>query len=630
MEVESRAKDAQFYVRAAKPRPLDLDPSIYLRSDYLVLDFETTNKDTGSPSNPSNELVLACWLKGGQHGDPRQWKVEYHRGGEFEQQKLVEAIRSASFVVAHNAKFELGWLRRCGIELRDLIVFDTMLAEYVLYGNAKPRGGYGLDSTLERYGIQGKMRYVSALIGAGVCPSTISPGELGRYCETDVRRTHSLFLRQKQRVFDERKERVLYGRCLQAPMLADIEWRGVQVDTERVRTVHKSAFREYARLDGELQEFTGAVNWRSPKQVGNLLYDKLGFEEPTDFRGDTLKTPAGNRVTGEEYVGLLRARTDKQRQFKAAWSTLAGLRRETQILESLKGACDEDAGRIWASFNQAVTQNHRLSSSGGKWGLQFQNFPRLFKCLFRARNGDWDVVEGDCPQLEFRVGVELAGDTVGLADILARADIHSLTSAVTGFTRQQAKPHTFKPLYGGRSGPPRLRKYYDAFRKRYSGVYDTQMGWVYSVLEHKELRINTGLVFSWPDTEVTSSGYITNTPSIFNYPISSFATADISQLSLLLVWHGCRGWSSYIVNTIHDSGILEVPKDELDKVKKLMVQCYTEDVYEVLAKLYDYSFDCPLGLGLKAGTYWGEGEEEKHESFRFKFTSDTVSRIVLQ
>lgn len=615
-------------VSARKPKPLDFDPSVYLRNDYVVLDFETTNKDHGNPANPSNELVLACWLEGST--GLAQYQIQSHFGGEYDQERMVEAIQRASFVVAYHAKFELGWLRRCGVELRDLIVYDPMLGEYVLYGNIKPRGGYGLDASLERWGIPGKMRYVSELIAAGVCPSTIPTGELQRYCERDVRRTHDLFLRQRRRVVAEGKQRVLYGRCLQSPMLADIESRGVQVDADRVRVDHVDTFREYNRLDGELQAFTGVINWRSPKQVGSLLYDKLAFSEPKDHSGNIIKTPAGARATAEGVVASLKPRTEEQHKFQALWSVLAGLRRQTQILESLRGACDEDMGRIWASFNQAVTQNHRLSSSGGKWGLQFQNFPRDFKPLFRARERGWAIVEGDCPQLEFRVAVELAGDTVGLADVLARADIHSLTSAITGFTRQEAKPHTFKPLYGGRSGPPRLRKYYDAFRRRYNRVYDTQMGWVYTVLESKQLTIPTGLVFSWPDTEVTSSGYITNTPSIFNYPISSFATADISQLSLCILWHHLRGLNSFIVNTIHDSGILEVLKEELDIVRRLMVQSYTIDIYDALDKLYNYDFRCPLGVGIKCGEYWGEGEEEKHESSRFEFTSDSPTRIVLQ
>lgn len=78
---------------------------------------------------------------------------------------------------------------------------------------------------------------------------------------------------------------------------------------------------------------------------------------------------------------------------------------------------------------------------------------------------------------------------------------------------------------------------------------------------------------------------------------------------------------SFICNTIHDSGVLEVPEKELDKVRQIMIECYTVRIYEVLDKLFGYKFNLPLGVGIKAGRNWGVGEEEKNESRLFTFTS---------
>ena len=617
-----------------KPRPLDLDPSIYLRNDYVVVDFETTNRDHGSPINPDNRIVLACWSVGAQSLQafgPKEKYVRSHWGNEYEQFELAEVISRASFVVAYNAKFEMGWFRRMGLELRDIIVYDPMLAEYVIGGNQKPKGGLSLEATLERYGIRGKMSYVRALIESGVCPREIPRLDLESYCVRDVRQTQSLFLQQRQRLYRLSLERVFYGRCLQTPMLADIESRGVQLDPARVSALTRTVMEQYQEADRGLQEFTGAVNWNSPKQVTSLLYDKLGFEEPKDYRGRVIRTSSGGRSGSSTSIDSLRPRTKEQTKFLDLWGIIQPLKKQVSILETMGGVCREDSGHFYATFNQAVTGNHRLSSTGGKWGLQLQNQPRSFKSLFCSGRKGCGIAEGDCPQLEFRAGIDLTRDPVGQRDILARADIHSLTSAVTGFSRQDSKPHTFKPVYGGRSGPPRLRKYYDAFRERYRGLYEGQMGWVYTVLESKQLRTATGLIFYWPDTEMTRSGYITNTTKIFNYPISMLATADISQLSLLLTWHGIRGMDSFICNTIHDSGIGDVPEEEACKFERIMVQSYTQDVYEVLDKLYGYRFNTPLGLGYKYGPHWGEGEEKKYEpEGRFKFTSDTPTKIELK
>lgn len=615
-----------------KPKPLDLDPSVYLRNDYVVVDFETTNADHGSPITSSNRIVLACWAYGNKHtlNKRQSQEVVCHWGDEYEQGELCEAIRNASFVVAYHAKFECGWFKRCGLELRDLIIYDPMIGEYVLAGNRKPDGGLSLDNTLRRYKIPGKMRYVSALIDAGTCPSNILRRDLEEYGQCDVRRTRDLFLRQREELFRRVLQNVFYGRCLVTPMLADIESRGVYLDQERVYALYQDTIRKWRELDTQLQDFTGVVNWNSPKQVSELLYDKLGFEELKDYRGLVVRTDSGARSASESTISNLVGRTGEQRKFQNLWSQLAPLKKEVSILEKMKQICEEDNGHFFAQFNQTVTQNHRLSSTGGKWGLQLQNQPRSFKKLFRSGRKGCRTAEGDCPQLEFRTGIDLTGDTVGLADVLARADVHTLTSSVTGFTRQHSKPHTFKPLYGGTSGPTRLRRYYDAFRARYRIMYQGQMAWVYSVLVDKQLTTATGLIFYWPDTEVTRSGYITNTTQIFNYPISMFATADIAQLSLVLVWHAIRGWDSYLCNTIHDSGVADVPEEETCKFEEIMVQSYTSDIYDVLDHLYNHRFSVPLGLGYKCGDFWGEGEERKYEpEGRFTFTSDKPTAISL-
>lgn len=536
---------------------------------------------------------------------------------------MLADVEAADFLVAHHAKFELGWLARCGLDLRRVIPFCTQIAEYVIYGNRKAPGGLSLDATLERRRIGRKMRYVSELIAAGVDPATISHDELQEYCERDVERTRRLFIQQRQGLYGRGSllPRVFYGRCACTPMLADIETRGVQEDVTQVHIEHESASGVYRGAEEELSRYSKGVNWRSSKQVTELIYDTLGFSEVRDFRGRPVRTKGGKRSADEATLASLKASNPEQREFKRVYGRLVGVKREVQILAQMLGCANEDDGRLYAQFNQTVTQNHRLSSTGGKWGLQFQNFPRGFKKLFRARHEGWVVVEGDCPQLEFRVAADMSHDPVARTDILGRVDVHALTSSVTGYSRQESKAHTFKPLYGGNSGPPRLVAYYEAFRQRYAGIYKCQMGWVHEVLRNKRLTIPSGLIFYWPDTEQLRSGYIVNTPSIFNYPVSSFATADIAQLSSLLVWHGIAGMSSFICNLVHDSEVMEVPKEELDKVKEIMIDCYTVKIYDVLRRLFDYDFTLPLGVGIKAGEHWGEGAEEKNESRLFTFSS---------
>ena len=117
-------------VSAVLPRWLTHpDPAIYENGIPLFLDFETTTEGKGLAIYKANRIVLACWQLG--------WdgKMETRWAGEYELEALVRAVENCDFIVAHNAKFELQWLARCGVDLTNVLVYDTMIAEYVLGGN---------------------------------------------------------------------------------------------------------------------------------------------------------------------------------------------------------------------------------------------------------------------------------------------------------------------------------------------------------------------------------------------------------------------------------------------------------------------------------------------------------------
>ena len=85
----------------------------YLEDDFVVVDFETSNLEKGSALNPDNRIVLACWTV--VKGDTAVHK--YHFGDEYSLYELVKDIQAARFCVAHHAKFEAQWLKRCGLDL---------------------------------------------------------------------------------------------------------------------------------------------------------------------------------------------------------------------------------------------------------------------------------------------------------------------------------------------------------------------------------------------------------------------------------------------------------------------------------------------------------------------------------
>lgn len=594
-------------------------PERYEGDNYVVVDFETTVLSKGSALDSGNSIVLACWSLGEGHPARRDSPDEVHDyvqwGGEFDMGELVRHIEQADFVVAHNAKFELQWLERCGLNIGDTLVWDTMIAEYVIGGNRWTWSLLSLQKCAERHFGKGKIDVISKMYKAGLCSTEIPASWLERYCRQDVSLTHQLMLEQRSTMMDLDLLPVLYTRCILTPVLADIEKNGMMLDEAEVLQKKEETEREYGKLQQKLDELTGGINLNSTKQLREYLYETLAFDEVQVKRGgrwEPERTASGLSKADAKTLSKLKAKTKEQEQFLSLYVQYKGVWNElTKYLRKFADCVGDAGGLLRAQFNQTNTQTHRLSSSGRDYSTQFQNFPRAYKPLFTARHDGWLVGECDGAQLEFRVAAHLGRDEVALADIVGGSDIHRTTADIIGCSRQDAKAHTFKPLYGGRSGSPDEVRYYEHFREHYKGITRTQQSWIDEVLSTGSLVTEWGMRYYWPDTRMDRSGYVTNTTSICNYPVQAFATAEIIPVALAAFWHRLRDSDlrMFIVNTVHDSIIVELPPEEVEAFHELAQQCLIEDVYPYLEKVYGVKLTVPLGAGVMTGPNWGSKDE---------------------
>ena len=593
------------------------DPSIYLSENYVTLDFETTNLDYGSALNPGNNIVLSVLRQEGVR--PKAYRCTW--GNELNQGRLLEAIERSDFFVAHNAKFECAWLKRCGADLTKIVVWDTLLAEYIINGNQKVP--LDLDSVCARYGLPLKGPAVKAMMGNGVCPSEIPDYWLEERCKHDVSVTAELFKRQLVKVKELGLLGVVYTRCLAVPVLADIEFNGMHLDEEAVKAKYNEVLQKVQEQQAILDSFTTGINWNSPDQVAQLLYDELGFAVPLNYKKEPMLTAGGKRSVGKEALASLRATTNLQKEFVTAykeWNKYNDMM--SKYLEKMLECCEKSNGILYANFNQAVARTLRLTSTGHEYKIQFHNFDRTLKPLFNARHKGWPIEEDDGASLEFRVAGHLGRDAAIIDAIRNEFDVHKFTASilnrcsedeVTGEQRTLAKKDTFKPLYGGQSGTDAQKAYYAAFREKYPGITGTQNDWVKTVLHDKQLVTETGLIFYWPDTKLTRTGYITNRESICNYPVQYLATGEIIPIALIYQWHKmkARKMQSFIVNTVHDSIAAELHPNETEVYRADVIESFTVDVYRYLKIVYNIDFLCPLGVGCKIGTHWGKGIETK-------------------
>lgn len=600
------------------------------KDHYVVLDFENTILP-GFATNEDNHLVLACWYVVRDGMVQKKWRF----ADEYDQAELLADLKAAKFMVAHNAKYEAEWLSRCGFALHTLLTFCTQTGEWVLLGNNPQHLPLNLDDVAYRRLGETKDQLGKSLIrDYGVCPSQTPRSWLLRYCLQDVDLTYRIFLQQHAEITNNNLWHIALSRNLTIPVLADIELQGLQLDADKVYAEYEKQLRVCEDNAVALDAITGGINLNSRPQVASLLYDKLGFQEARDVAGNPIRTDSGARSTSEEAILRLQATTAEQELFLEKYkeyvkaSTLL-----SKTLTFLKKVCDFNDGVFYGTINQGRTGTHRLASGGmdvifpgdkKASKIQLQNIPRQYKGMFTAHDPDYVVLEGDGAQLEFRVAAELGHDVQATADIENGEDIHSNTRQVMreakhpnfiGLNdkeaRQEAKPFTFQPLYGGRGNHPAENAYADFWAKKYPDIYRTQELWCMQVVADKSLVTPYGLKFYWPHARMYGSGRTNVRTEVFNYPIQGFATAEIIPIALVYFWHRAAGLRVQVFNTVHDSIISRVHKDDLSAVEELTKQALTYDVYNFLHEVYHYEFSVPLGVGMKSGTHWGSGKIEK-------------------
>lgn len=632
------------------------DPSIYLGDNYVYVDFETTNLDKGSPYNKENKLVYAGWILGKDHPlyDPEREYTD-RWGSEYELGDLVEACERAEYIVAHNVKFELGWLRRCGLDLYRVLSWCTQIGEYVIAGNRSFK--LDLDSCLKRYGIPGKVGVVKILMEQGVCPSEIPAGWLEKYGRQDVERGHDLFLKQRQKIQELELLSTQYTRCIFTPVLESMERVGMHLDGDRVQAVAKKINNELYDCQKNMDELTGGINTLSPIQKAKFLYKDLGFPIPKDFRGNEVRGkpaknpntlsaqefPDGVPTTDSKYTSQFKARNKRQQAFLDLLSQINKLKdAKSKAIDKFQACVEEtDDHILTAAFNQTITGTHRLSSSGRNYKAQFQNFPNKFKPVFSPRYPDWLFGEVDEAQLEYRMAVFLGRDETGLHDILNKVDAHAFTASIifkeeweacggdkstsTGKeVRRLSKSHTFKPLYGGKSGTDREKEYYQAFQDKHVGITEAQQEWLKEVYTTRKLKTITGLKFYWLDAEPNRYGTLIRPDgrpvdqSVCNYPVQSFATAEVVPIAVTGMWHlmHTADMQSFLVSTIHDSALGEINPNERELFEEIGVYSMTGFVYYYLHKVYGINLDVPLEAEVSIGSHWSDNEDWKEEYLR--------------
>ena len=306
----------------------------------------------------------------------------------------------------------------------------------------------------------------------------------------------------------------------------------------------------------------------------------------------------------------------KSKGMTDAESFLSDLKRQSAVssylsafVEGIQHYTKED-GMLHVSLTQHVTATGRFSGRNPN----MQNMPRggtfPVKRVFVSRWDGGKILEADFAQLEFRVAALLSQDKVAMQEVSTGFDVHSytakiITEAGQHTSRQEAKAHTFAPLYGA-TGFGRTKaeaEYYTHFMDKYKGIAKWHKKLGDEAINLGRIKIPSGRQYAFPDVERRASGTPTHFTMIKNYPVQGFATADIVPIVMLEIETRLNGYKSMLVNSVHDSVVLDVhPLEQKDVLG--IIDEVNKNLKSIVESYYDIDVNVPLLLESKIGDNW--------------------------
>ena len=453
-------------------------------------------------------------------------------------------------LIGHNVKSLISFLAQYGIELKNKL-WDVMIAHYLI----EPELNHSLDYLADVY--------------------TTNNGNV----------IWQLYETFKSLLIENNLENLFYN--IEMPLvrvLSKMETNGVKIDIEGLKQISDEQAKEIKEIENKIYEIAGTTfNIGSPKQLGEILFEKLGIKAPAK------KTKTGQYPTGEE---ILQKIIDESPIVQLILDYRSLTKLKSTYVDALPSLVNKDDGLIHTSFNQAVTATGRLSSNNPN----LQNIPvrtdkgREIRKAFVPRDENHILLAADYSQIELRIIAHLSGDSAMQNAFREGLDVHADTASrvynvaiedVTPEMRRNAKAVNFGIIYGmsafglaerlkiSRSEASQIIKNYF---KEYVGIQnyiDSQVnfakdnGFVETMLGRRRyLRdINSGnsVVRNFAERNA------------INAPIQG-SSADMIKIAMIEIDKEmtARNMKSKMILQVHDELVFDVCKDELDVIREIV------------------------------------------------------------
>lgn len=488
--------------------------------------------------------------------------------------------------VGQNIKYDLLILKWYGYELSGKL-FDTMLAHYVI----EPEGKRGMDLLSAKY-LGYETVPIEELIGKkGKNQGNMRDVELEKikeYAAEDADIT--LQLKQKFVPLLESLEVKSVFEKVENPLvkvLTDMEYEGIKVDTEFLNDYSKELEREAKAAEERVYAAAGVrFNLASPKQLGEVLFEKLKLDPKAK------KTKTGQYATGEDVLAKLALQNPIVDDI-LAFRELTKLK--STYVDALPLMINRKTGRVHTSYAQAVAVTGRLSSNNPN----LQNIPirtergKEIRKAFIPRDNEHILLSADYSQIELRIVAAISGDPNMCEAFRQGKDIHTATAAkvygideadVTKDMRRKAKSVNFGIIYGqGAFGladnlgisRTEAKQIIDNYKKEFSGITRYMDETVNFAKEHGYVQTLMGRK-RWL-RDINSSNFTVRgfaERNAINSPIQGSA-ADMIKLAMTSLHAAIKkaGLKSKMILQVHDELVFDARKDEVDKLKPLILEC---------------------------------------------------------
>lgn len=504
-----------------------------------------------------------------------------------EVEKLKPIIENPNIKkIGFDAKSDYHLLLNNGYTLKGL-EYDVLLASYVKDPNRK--------HTLEAQALD----FLNHIILS-------NESEIGKCDEA-----HTIFKLYEywQKNLDEREQKIVNE--IEIPLtlvLAKMEHTGVAIDCEYLKELSSYMTEKLAELEDLIYQLAGEpFNINSPKQVAEVLFDKLELKtkkkKSRSTSADVLEEMAQEYEICEYIL--------QHRKFAKLKSTY------TDALPTLISKKD---GRIHTTYNQALTVTGRLSSSNPN----LQNIPirseegNKIRSAFCAMDKENSLIlSADYSQIELRLLAHVSGDEHLIHAFTSGEDVHAMTAAkvfgvelkdVTKEMRRRAKAVNFGIVYG--QSKYGLAKSLGITNVEAQEFIDKYFETYPKVKEYMNNEVEFVAQNGYVETAFGRKRYLASELHSSNYQIREFAqraainqplqgtAADLIKIAMIRIDKAIDKMKTKMIMQVHDELVFEVPKDELEQLKTIILDCMA---------LKDQNLKIPLDVDINYGTSWKEG-----------------------